>query len=314
MAMGRSLQFGTSVFALLLGAVAPLSRALAQNAGSVGAVNPSATGTPPGGSARSLALGTSVVRGERLQTSATGTLHVTFNDRTTLNLGPSTSMTIDRYVYDPASGEGSMQASLRSGLMRYVGGQTSHDGNASVKTPVATIGIRGNMVVVGYDRSCGWRITSLAPGSVSVANGAGGTSIERPGFTTCVSSFNAPIPEPVRADPANIETAFAVTTSRPGQTGGAARIPTESQAGRRGLGSVPLPSNSGSPLDYLSIFSIQNDLGRNAAQGQLPGRTIVQGTPAPGGGNSGSGGSGGSGGTSGFSGPSISGGSGNLRD
>src|SRR3954453_6012290 len=83
----RTLRFGTSVFALILGLLAALTRAGAQSAGSVGGVNPAATGTPPGGSTRSLTIGASVVRNERLQTSSTGSLHVTFSDRTTMNLG-----------------------------------------------------------------------------------------------------------------------------------------------------------------------------------------------------------------------------------
>src|SRR5437763_12429551 len=160
----RSLRWGTSLFALILGSFTTLTRGQAQTAGSVGAVNPSATGTPPGGSARSLAIGNTVVRNERLQTSATGTLHVTFSDSTTLNLGPNTNVVIDNYVYNPASRTGTLRASVKSGLMCFVGGQISHGPGANVSTPVATIGIRGNMVIVEYNPGCGWQITSLAGG------------------------------------------------------------------------------------------------------------------------------------------------------
>jgi hypothetical protein len=73
-----------------------------------------------------------------------------------------------------------------------------------------------------------------------------------------------------------IEQAFAATLSRPGQTGGAIRLPTDTQASRHGLGSAPLPSSGGSPLDYQSILSIQQEFGRNAAQARQPGRALPE--------------------------------------
>jgi hypothetical protein len=283
MALKGFLRLGTSALSLLIGLM-PFYRANAQPAGSVGAVNPSATGAPPGGAPRSLAIGTSIVRNERLQTSATGTLHVTFNDRTTLNLGPNTNLVVDQYVYNPASGAASLQTSVRSGLVRFVGGQSSHQGNASIQTPVATIGIRGNMVVVQFDPTCGWRVTSLAQGVITVRNRVSEVRIERPGFTVCVAAADQIIPQPTRADPGMVAQAFAATLSRPGQTGGAIRLPTDTQASRHGLGSSPLPSRSGSALDYQSILSIQQEFGRNAAQARQPGRAVPeqQNTTPPG--------------------------------
>jgi hypothetical protein len=275
----HALQFATSIFALSLSSLATLTRAGAQTAGSVGAVNPAATGTPAGGSARSLVIGSSVVRNERLQTSPTGTLHVTFNDKTTLNLAPSTTLVIDNYVYDPSSDSGTLQASLRSGLMRFVGGAISHKTGATLTTPVATIGIRGNMVIVEHIPTCGWQITSLAQGEISVSNRVSERRITRPGYTVCVASADQIIPEPTRANPAAISQAFDATLSRSGQTGGATRPPTDAGAARGGVGSAPLPSISGSPLDALSPFAIQRGIGRNSAQGRQP-RQVVPAPPA----------------------------------
>jgi hypothetical protein len=275
----RTLRFGTSIFALILGSLAALTRAGAQSAGSVGAVNPAATGTPPGGSTRSLTIGASVVRNERLQTSSTGSLHVTFSDRTTMNLGPNTNVVIDRYVYNPSSGAGTLQASVKSGLMRFVGGQISHETGATVNTPVATIGIRGNMVIVEFNPTCGWQITSLAQGVIAVRNRVNEVLINRPGYTVCVSSLDQPIPEPTRANPLAIEQAFNATLSSPGQTGGAKQLPTDADAKTLGIGSAPLPSISGSPLDYLSAFNVQQSVGRNAAQGRHPRRVVPHRPP-----------------------------------
>lgn len=273
------LHIGSSALALILGCIAPVTRAGAQTAGSVGAVNPSATGTPPSGGSRTLAIGNSVVRNERLQTSSSGKLHVTFTDKTTLNLGPNTTVTIDEYVFNPSSGAGGLKATVKSGLLRLVGGETSHAGNATVQTPVATIGIRGNMALIEFDAGCGWRVTSLAQGVLTIRNRVNEVQITRPGFTVCVASADVAIPQPRRADPAAIEQAFTNTLSRPGQNGGAVRIPTEADLARRGLGSATLPSASGSALDYTSILAIQQGIGRNAAQARQPRRVVPRPPP-----------------------------------
>src|SRR4051794_32974211 len=59
-----------SFAALLLSSVAPFGAA-AQSGGSVSAVNPRTTGTPPGGGSRSLQIGSNVIYKERVQTSET---------------------------------------------------------------------------------------------------------------------------------------------------------------------------------------------------------------------------------------------------
>jgi hypothetical protein len=280
MALSGPLKLGSSLIALIVSVFAPHTRANAQNAGTVGAVNPSASGTPPGAGTRTLAIGNNVVRNERLQTSAAGTLHVVLADRTTLNLGPNTDLVIDRLVYDPASGEGSLSTRMSKGLLRFVGGQTSHSGNATVQTPVGTIGIRGNMVVVRFDPAVGWIVTALGQGVITVRNGVSEVQITRPGFSVIVTSATAPIGPPFRESPAAIEFAFAQTMSRPGQRGGASRPPTNAGAAQLGIGAGSLPSSGGSALDYQSIMSIQPGLGRNSAQGRQPQRARPGRPPA----------------------------------
>ncbi len=59
---------------------------------------------------------------------------------------------IDKFVYDPATGTGEMVTTLAKGALRFVGGQLSHQGAATVKTPVATIGIRGGTATIAHGR------------------------------------------------------------------------------------------------------------------------------------------------------------------
>ena len=44
-----------------------------------------------------------------------------------------------------------MAATLTQGSFRYIGGKLSRQGNATLKTPVATLGIRGSDITVDYD-------------------------------------------------------------------------------------------------------------------------------------------------------------------
>lgn len=70
-------------------------------------------------------------------------------DETVFTIGPESEMTIDEFVYDPATGEGSLAANMTRGVMRFVTGNIS-DGtpeNMTIQLPVGTIGIRGTIGV-----------------------------------------------------------------------------------------------------------------------------------------------------------------------
>ena len=136
-----ALVLATSGFVLAAGP------AISQTVGKAAAVNPAATSS----SGRTLTLGSEIIHKERIRTNTGGSLQLLFLDRTTLNIGPNSDVLIDEYVFDPNTNTGKMSVSLGKGLMRFVGGQISHQGNAQVKTPTATIGIRGAVGSFSYD-------------------------------------------------------------------------------------------------------------------------------------------------------------------
>lgn len=126
----------------------------ADTVGTAAAVKPASTGTPPGGSARMLQVGTGIVSKERIQTTGTGSLQVMFNDKSTLTIGPNSNLVIDDFVYDPSAGGGKFAASLTKGALRFVGGQISHTAGATINTPVASLGIRGGAALITHDAGC----------------------------------------------------------------------------------------------------------------------------------------------------------------
>ena len=190
---------------------APLAQ---QTVGTAAAVNPRSTGVGASGT-RVLELGAPIVHRERVQTSDSGSVQVVFLDKTTLNIGPRSDLLIDEFVYDPAAGAGSIALSLAKGTLRFVGGNASHTGGAVVKTPVATIGIRGGVAAfrVGDGRTRailqfgtltvtgpGGQTVGIAPAGLHGGRGAGWHFGPRPGAASRHGCPDRRDPEPVWSD------------------------------------------------------------------------------------------------------------------
>lgn len=154
MARNRWSLLGVAAATLGLALMAMSPMALADTVGTAAAVKPSSTGTPPGGSARTLAIGTGIVARERIQTTGSGSLQVMFKDKSTLTVGPGSDVVIDEFVYNPGAGGGRFATRLTKGALRFVGGEISHTTGATINTPVATLGIRGGAAFVTHDAAC----------------------------------------------------------------------------------------------------------------------------------------------------------------
>jgi len=283
----------TRLLTLLLSAVVPMTRGHAEGSGKVGAVNPDASGTPPGGATRNLVIGSGVVYKEKIQTSPQGSTQILFPDQSTLNLGGNSSIVIDEYVYDPKTGTGSMATTLSRGVMRFVGGKISHTRGITIETSVGNLGIRGGVATVVYPFTA-----QFAAGDPKLA-GAGGMLVIghvglivlknnvsqvtiRPGFVTWVSGPNDPIPEPVRISDLVMAKIVAALTSGPGQKGGAGNIGSpEAFIVRDGIGTViltdPVRPPGSDPLGLTSIFGGGNDVARSKSQSNQ----IRNGAPPP---------------------------------
>lgn len=200
-----------------LAIVAATGPALAQNSvGTAAAVNPRSTGNA-GSGVRTLELGASIIHRERIETSSAGSVQVLFVDKTTLNIGPNSNLVIDEFVYDPNAKAGSMALTLTKGAARFVGGNASHTGGAEVKTPVATIGIRGGVAAIIHRD--GETTAILQFGTLTVVGPGGETIVvRRPGFMVTVGRGG--MTGPVRVSQAQIDAVIAQTRSQTGQNGG----------------------------------------------------------------------------------------------
>ena len=211
---------GVAVCALVyLTASAP--EALAEKVGVVGAVNTAATGTVPDGDTEEIVIGRSVLFNELVETDANGRVHLMMLDRTTLTIGPNSSLLIDKFVYDPKSRSGEIRLTLKRGLMRFVGGAISKKKAVGIKTPVATIGVRGGIALVSVPSPEETEATFLFGQEMSIEiAGKVVETITRPGFFTKLSAeFGASSPQ--RAAVAAIKSKLRSLQGTRGQNGGA---------------------------------------------------------------------------------------------
>lgn len=200
--------------------------ALAEKVGNVGAVNVAAHGTPPGAAKRALTVGLGVEKRERIETSADGSAQIVFNDTSTMTVGRNSSIVIDDFVYNGESG--SQGVSIAKGVMRFVGGGVSHGSGANLKTPTASIGVRGGSAMVRVGGECETLVVHQY-GVIEIAGGAGDSqTLNRAGFGVCAR--RAGISEPFRVPAETIAAMMAQMASRGGQRGGAKRQPENEEA------------------------------------------------------------------------------------
>lgn len=202
--------------------------ALAQNAGVTAAVNQSAKGTPPGGGIRVISLGDNVVMDERIDTDAGGLVQILLADGTTFTVGPNSSLSIDRFVYDPNAGTAEVSASFTRGVFRFIGGRTSKtpDG-VEIKTPVGTVGIRGAVADLTVNKK-GSQILAqfdLVFGKEMTLKGVEGAQrIYEPGYSIIVGRDGTL--KTVKTPPGQASVIQAALAGKPGTSGGAQQKPT----------------------------------------------------------------------------------------
>lgn len=157
----------TAAAVLVLTAPQPLAQG--QSIGVASAVVREVTGNA-GGQPRQLSVGAGIFMDETIQTGAGSNSQLMFRDETTLSIGPSSAVVLDRFVYDPSGRASTFSVRAARGALRFVSG-SSRPSAYQIRTPVATIGVRGTIVDV-FVRSIG-TVVVLSEGAADVCvNGA----------------------------------------------------------------------------------------------------------------------------------------------
>jgi ferric-dicitrate binding protein FerR (iron transport regulator) len=98
-----------------------------------------------GATSRAIASGAQVFQDETISTGAESMAQLLFLDETSLSIGPQSEVTLDKFVYNPATGAGDVAISATRGAFRFITGSQKPT-NYKLHTAIATIGVRGTIV------------------------------------------------------------------------------------------------------------------------------------------------------------------------
>jgi hypothetical protein len=247
--VARNALLGGAAICALIGAAAAQD-----NVGVTAAVNPDATGTPPQRATRTLNVGLDMFKNERVTTGPEGKTQLLFIDGSALSIGPNSEVVLDEFVYDPKTETGKLAMTATKGVFRLVGGKLSKTEPVMLKTPTATIGIRGGIVTVendfvGFLFGKEATVQGTAPEAPSV-------SLVRPGTgVPLLPGGQLGVPSPIPVE--RIVNAMTALEGVRGRSGGASEQPTEGRVRAGGVGQASAASDS----DALSESGASESLG-----------------------------------------------------
>lgn len=136
--------------------------------GAMAAVQRAVYGVPPQGTQLVKRQGDTVVFQEALETVDGGAALIRFIDDSTLAMGAKSKVVIDAFVFDPQKAEGNALIRISVGTLRFVTGGMPK-GKTTIKTPTATLVLRGTDVTV-HVHADGTTDATVHEGSVDAHN------------------------------------------------------------------------------------------------------------------------------------------------
>jgi hypothetical protein len=136
--------------------------------------------------------------------TARGQMQIDFIDDTRVDITEHSRLLIDEFVYDPDNGKAALGLRATIGTVRYASGQIAKNfkQNVKIRTPSATIGVRGTDFVMVVDEVGGSMITLLPScdeeglcytGEIEVETDAGFVIMNQ-AFQTTITSISSQAP------------------------------------------------------------------------------------------------------------------------
>ena len=113
-----------------------------------------------------------VYTNEAVHTGQKSSAALLFLDKTRLQVGASSDVVLDHYVYDPGSNVGNVAVNFSTGIFRFVTGKMKNKDGYDLKTPSGVMAIRGTKLIIYVDEK-GNTITYLEVGEAT-AKSCGG--------------------------------------------------------------------------------------------------------------------------------------------
>jgi hypothetical protein len=130
-------------------ALAPSISLAQSNIGSAASVRNQVEGVI-GGQTHTLSTGSAVHANELIRSGEGAVANLVFIDETQLSVGPRSEVRLDKFVYDPSKKTGTVVVRATRGAYRFVTG-VQDPRNYEIKTPYATLGVRGTILEVDLD-------------------------------------------------------------------------------------------------------------------------------------------------------------------
>jgi hypothetical protein len=102
-----------------------------------------------GGAVQELSINDLLEQNDRVITTGEGSAYIHFIDDTVLTVGANSEVILDKFVFDGDKAKNAV-IQITRGTLRFVTGTSDHSAY-QIKTPVATIGVRGTTIDVGYE-------------------------------------------------------------------------------------------------------------------------------------------------------------------
>jgi len=135
-----------------------------------------------------------VRKGERLITGPFGRMHVKFKDGSEISIGAEAELTLDDLIFSPDDAAANrFEVSVVGGAFRYVSGGIAklNRQQVTLRTPLASIGIRGTHVLAIVDQNYAGCIVLLEtpgakgkPSSITVTANGKSVTVDKPGWGT----------------------------------------------------------------------------------------------------------------------------------
>lgn len=138
-----------------------------------------AKGTRVDGSSRSLYHRTAVHSNETVTTGRRVETTLRLLDQSKLQIGPTSRIVLDNFVYDTSADTGQMAATFAKGAFRFITGDMKNKEGFRFETPVAFIGIRGTDFITAVADDGSTRVDVLE-GEIEIEPKDGSASVSVP--------------------------------------------------------------------------------------------------------------------------------------
>ncbi len=197
--------------------------------GHVAALEGRATAADEAGAKRQLAVNDFLHLKETLNTGMGSKLLIEFRDGSSISIGAKAKLILDEFVYRPKDPESKCTTTLIKGAFKAIGGAISANApdQMKIKTPTATIGIRGTTCVGEANRD--QLVAIFMDGhAIAVTNDLGQTILDGEAGIGCITKAGeAPGPRRMMLNDANrlMQNFAAAAARQAGAIGGAGRPP-----------------------------------------------------------------------------------------